>query len=169
MTPKSCDHMPTASLWGVAAKWPTQALKTKLILCPRDPQGYSRISLSLSGRILKEYRNIMSASTCSIPWGLRNRTPWSAWWAWCSAARKSAHLNCIDLIHFRFTVGWLCGSSCIVIPGVICELLQFAATQQAGIVNFFIDHVHTQFTEESNMATALAPQTDVTSREAYRK
>ena len=30
--------------------------------CPRDPQGYSRISLSLSGRILKEYRNIMSAS-----------------------------------------------------------------------------------------------------------
>ena len=24
------------------------------ILCPRDPQGYSRISLSLSGKILKE-------------------------------------------------------------------------------------------------------------------
>ena len=36
--------------------------KTKLIHCPRDPQGYSRISLSLSGRILKEYRNIVSAS-----------------------------------------------------------------------------------------------------------
>ena len=50
------------SLWGVAAKWPTPAPKTKLILCPRDPQGYSRISLSLSGRILKEYRNIVSAS-----------------------------------------------------------------------------------------------------------
>ena len=62
MTPKSRDHMPTTSLWGVAAKWPTRAPKTKLILCPRDPQGYSRISLSLSGRILKEYRNIMSAS-----------------------------------------------------------------------------------------------------------
>ena len=56
MTPKSCDHMPTTSLWGVAAKWPTRAPKTKLILCPRDPQGYSRISWSLSGRILKEYR-----------------------------------------------------------------------------------------------------------------
>ena len=53
MMPKSRDHMPTMSLWGVAAKWPTQAPKTKLILCPRDPQGYSRISLSLSGRILK--------------------------------------------------------------------------------------------------------------------
>ena len=78
MTPKSRDHMSTTSLWGVAAKWPTRAPKTKLILCPRDPQGYSRISLSLSGRILKEYRNIVSASICGIPWGLRNRTHWSA-------------------------------------------------------------------------------------------
>ena len=68
MMPKSPDHMPTTSLWGVAAKWPTRAPKTKLILCLRDPQGYSRISLSLSGRILKEYWNIMSASTCGIPW-----------------------------------------------------------------------------------------------------
>ena len=81
MTPKSRDHVPTTSLWEVAAKWPTRAPKTKLILCPRDPQWYSRISLSLSGRILKEYRNIVSASKqtpCSIPWGLRNRTYWSA-------------------------------------------------------------------------------------------
>ena len=63
MTPKSRDHKPTTSLWGVAAKWPTRASKTKLILCPRDrPQGYSRISLSLSGRFLKEYRNIATAS-----------------------------------------------------------------------------------------------------------
>ena len=59
MTPKSGDHMPTVSLWGVAAKWPTRAPKTKLILCLRDPQGYSRISLSLPGRILKEYRYSM--------------------------------------------------------------------------------------------------------------
>ena len=28
MTPKSRDHMPTTSLWGVAAKWPTRAPKT---------------------------------------------------------------------------------------------------------------------------------------------
>ena len=47
MTPKSRDHMPTTLLWGVATKWPTRAPKTKLILCPRDTQGYSRISLSL--------------------------------------------------------------------------------------------------------------------------
>ena len=50
-------------------------------------------------------------------------------WVWCGTARKSAHLNCINLIHFRLTAGWLHGSSCIVIPGVVCELLQFAATQ----------------------------------------
>ena len=81
-------------------------------------------------------------------------------WAWCGAARKSARLKCINLIHFRLTAGRLRGSSCIVIPGVICELLQFAATQKAGIVNFFVDHTQTQFTEESMMATAL---TDVTS------
>ena len=56
MVPKSCDHMPTTSLWGVAAKWPTRAPKMKLTLCPRDPQGYSRISLSLwqdFGRVLE--------------------------------------------------------------------------------------------------------------------
>ena len=50
-------------------------------------------------------------------------------WAWCGAARKSACLNCINLIHFCLTAGRLHGSSCIVIPGVVCELLQFVATQ----------------------------------------
>ena len=156
-TPKSRDHMPTTSLWGVAAKWPTRAPKTKLILCPRDPQGYSRISLSLLDRILKEYRYSMGfAKSHSLKCSLHK-------WAWCGAARKSDRLNCINLIHFRLTAGRLRGSSCIVIPGVVCELLQLAATQQAGKVNFFVDHTHTQFTEESKMATALTPQTDVTS------
>ena len=46
-----------------------------------------------------------------------------------SAARKSARLKCINLIHFCLIAGQLHGSSCIVIPGVVCELLQFAATQ----------------------------------------
>ena len=50
-------------------------------------------------------------------------------WVRCSAARKSARLNCMKLIHFRLTAGRLRGSSCIVIPGIVCELLQFAATQ----------------------------------------
>ena len=93
MMPKSRDHMPTMSLWGVAAKWPTQAPKTKLILCPRDPQGYSHISLSLSGGILKEYRNIVSASTCGISWGFAKSHTLKCSlhkWAWCGAARVSS-------------------------------------------------------------------------------
>ena len=121
--PKSRDHMPTTLLWGFAAKWPTLAPKTKLILCPRDPQGYSRISLSLPGRILKEYRYSMGfAKSHSLKCSLHK-------WAWCGAARKSDRLNCINLIHFRLTAGWLRRSSYVVIPGVLCESLQFAATQ----------------------------------------
>ena len=50
-------------------------------------------------------------------------------WAWCGAARRSARLNCINWIQFCLTAGRLRGSSCIVIPGIVCELLQFAATQ----------------------------------------
>ena len=134
MTPKSRDHMPTTLLWGVAAKWPTQAPKTKLILCPRDPQGYSRISLCLSGRILKEYWNTVSAlkqTPCGIPRGLWNCTHWSARYTngRDAAQQESARLNCINLIDFRLTVGQLCGSLCIVTPGVVCKLLQFTATQ----------------------------------------
>ena len=33
--------------------------------------------------------------------------------------------------------------------------------------NFFVDHTHTQFTEESKMATARTPQTDVTSEKTH--
>ena len=128
MTPKSRDHMPTTSLWGVVAKWPTRAPKTKLILCPRDPQGYSRISLSLSGRILKEYWNIMSALTCGMPWGLENRIHWSARYT----NGRDAKVSSFELYKrnpLSPHCGRLRGSSCLVIPGVVCELLQFAATQ----------------------------------------
>ena len=130
MTPKSRDHMPTTSLWGVAAKWPTRAPKTKLILCRRDPQGYSRISLSLSGRILKEYRNIVSASKShSLKCSLHK-------WAWCGAARKSAHLNRINLIHFRLTAGRSRGSSCIVIPGVVCDCYSSRQHSRPALLTF---------------------------------
>ena len=45
---------------------------------------------------------LRSKTPCGIPWGLRNRTHWSARphkWAWCGAARKSARLNCINLYN----------------------------------------------------------------------
>ena len=33
-------------------------------------------------------------------------------WVWCGAARNSAHLNCINLIHFHLTAGRLRGRHC---------------------------------------------------------
>ena len=42
---------------------------------------------------------------------------------------SSFKLYKLNLIHFRLTACRLRGSSYIVIPGVACELLQFAATQ----------------------------------------
>ena len=132
MMPKSRDHMPTTSLWGVTAKWPTWALKTKLILCPRDPQGYSRITefepVRQDFERVPEHRVNFKANPMRYSMGFAKSHSLKCSlhkWAWCGAARKS--------------------------------------------VNFFVDHMHTQFTEESKMATALTPQTDVTSREAYRK
>ena len=71
MTPKSCAHVRTTSFWGVTAIWPARAPKMELIFGSRDPQGYNRISLSLSGRILKEYQNVVSAA--ELP-GLATRT-----------------------------------------------------------------------------------------------
>ncbi len=131
MTPKSRDHMPTTSLWGVAAKWPTRAPKTKLILCPRDPQGYSRLSLSLSGRILKEYRNIVSASkqnhgVCEIALTEVLSTQ-------MGVMRRSKKVSSFEL-YKRNPLSPHCGS--IVRELVHCytwgrlRLLQFAATQQ---------------------------------------
>ena len=35
MTPKSRDHMPTTSLWGVAAKWPTRAPEDETDILPK--------------------------------------------------------------------------------------------------------------------------------------
>ena len=99
------------------------------------PERPTRIQLYQSGRILKEYRNIVSASKqnpmrYSMGFAKSHSLKCSLHkWAWCSAARKSARLNCINLIHFRLTAGRLRGSSCIVIAGVVCELLQFMATQ----------------------------------------
>ena len=37
MTPKSLDHMPTTSLWGVAAKWPTRAPNRNWYSLPERP------------------------------------------------------------------------------------------------------------------------------------
>ena len=73
MTPKSRDHMPTTSLWGVAAKWPTLVPKTKLILCQRDPariQPYQFEPVRLDFERVLEHRVSFEANLMRIPWGL---------------------------------------------------------------------------------------------------
>ena len=81
-------------------------------------------------------------------------------WAWCGAARKSARLNCINLIHFHLTAGRLRGSSCIAIPGVVC----YSSRQHSrpAKLTFFVDHTHTVYWRiyDGNRTDS---QTDVTS------
>ena len=120
-TPKSHDHMPTTSLWRVAAKWPTQASKTKLILCPRDHKD-TAVSVWQDFERVPVFHGVCEIALTEVlatQMGVMQR----------SNLRKSACLNCINLIHFCLTAGRLRRSSGIVIPGVICELLQFVATQ----------------------------------------
>ena len=119
MTPKSRDHMPTTSLWGVAAKWPARA-----------PYQFEPVRQDFER--VPEHRVSFEANPMRYSMGFaKSHSPKCSLhkWAWCGAARKSARLNYINLIYFRLTAGRLRGSSCIVIPGVVCELLQFAATQ----------------------------------------
>ena len=134
MTPKSRDHMPITSLWGVAAKWPTRApdetdtlpeRPTRIQLYQFEPvrQDFERVPehrVSFEANPMRYFMGFVKSH--SLKCSLHK-------WAWCGAARKSARLNCTNLIHFRLTAGRLRGSSCIVIPWVVCELLQFAATQ----------------------------------------
>ena len=86
--------------------------------------------------------------------------------------RRSKKVSSIELYKLN-PLSPQCGSMVRELENIYTwgrlHLLQFTATQEAGIVNFFVDHTHAQFTEESKMATALTPQIDVTFREAYRK
>ena len=138
MTPKSRDHMPTMSLCRVAAKWPNSSSKDKTDTLPKRPtriqpyqfepvrQDFERVLthvIWVSASKQNPMRYSMGfAKSHSLKCSLHKR-------AWCGTARKSALLNCINWIHFHLTAGRLRRSSCIVIPGVVCELLQFAATR----------------------------------------
>ena len=151
MTPKSRDHMPTTSLWGVAEKRANSSSEdwyfarethkdTAVSVWRQDLERVSAVAIldsSVSFEANPKRYSMGFAKSHSLKCSLHK-------WAWCGAARKSARLNCINLIHFRSTKKLTMPAYC-------------------GIVKFFFDHTHTQFTEESKMATALTPQTDVTS------
>ena len=102
MTPKSRDHMPTTSLWGVAAKWPTQAVKTKLILCPRDPQGYSRIRLSLSFERVPEHRVSFEANPMRYSMGfVKLHSLKCLLHKWVGVMRRSKKVSSFELYKFN--------------------------------------------------------------------
>ena len=137
MTPKSRAHMPSTSLWGVAAKWTTQSSsEDETDTLPERPtriQPYQFEPVRQDFGRVPEHRVSFEANPMRYFMGFAKSHSLMKCslhkWARCGAASKSARLNCINLIHFRLTAGRLRGSSCIVIPGVVCELLQFAATQ----------------------------------------
>ena len=91
---------------------------------------YSRIILSLSGRILKEYWNIVSASMWySMGFAKLHSLKCSLHKLACFACSKIVS----SFVLYKFNplsphCGSFARSSCIVIPGVVCKLLQFAAT-----------------------------------------
>ena len=121
MTPKSRNHIPTMSLWGVAVEWPTRAPKTKLILYPRDPQGYCRISLRPVRQDFErvpEHRVGFEANPTAVFHGVCEIALTEVLATQMGVMRRSEK---VSSFAFSLTAGWLRGSSCIVISGVICD------------------------------------------------
>ena len=95
MTPKSCDHMPTTSLWGVAANPSSKDETDTLPERPTRIQPYQFQPVRQDFERVPEHRvsfdmrySMGFAKLHSLKCSLHK-------WAWCSAARKSARLNCI--------------------------------------------------------------------------
>ena len=84
-------------------------------------------------------------------------------WACLRRSIKVSSFELYEFDPFRLTAGRFRRNSCVVMLWVACELLQFAAIHEAGMVRVFCrPHAYT-LNEQSKMATALTPQTDVTS------
>ena len=137
MTLKSRDHVPTMSLWGVTAKWPTQAPKTKLILCPRDPQGhhkpYQFEPVRQDFERVPEHRVSFGAKPHAVFHGACEIALTEVLATQMGIMRRSKKVNSFELSKLN-PLSPHCGSIArelvhIIIPGVVCELLQFAATQ----------------------------------------
>ena len=108
MTPKSRDHMPTTSLWGVAAKWPTPAPKTKLILCPRDPQGYSCIRQDFDR--VPEHRVSFEANPMRYSMGFaKSHSLKCTLHKWGGVMRRSKKVSSFELYKFNLLLPQ-CGS-----------------------------------------------------------
>ena len=111
MTPKSHDHMPTASLWGVC-KMANLSSKDETDTLPKRPTRIQPYQLEPVGQDFErvpEHRVSFEANSMWYSMGFAKSHSLKCSrhkWAWCGAARVSARLNYINLIHFRLTVGW---------------------------------------------------------------
>ena len=84
---------------------------------------------------------------------------------WCSKKVSSFELHKLNPLSPH------CGSIAqeLVHLGSSANCYSLRQHSRPALLTFLVNHTHTQFTEESNMATALTPQTDVTFRNVYRK
>ena len=122
MTPKSRDHMPTYVTLGSRCKIANSSSEDKTDILPERP---TRIQPYQFEPARQDFERVpVFHGVCEIALTEAFATQMGV-----MRRSKKVTLNCINLIHFRLTAGRLRGSSCIVIPGVVCELLQIAATQ----------------------------------------
>ena len=163
LTPKSRDHMPTPSLWGVAAKWPTRAPKTKLTLCPRDPQGYSCISLTgirQDFERVPEHRVSFDAKPHAVFHRVCEIAHTEVLATQMGVMRRSKKVSSFELYKLNPL-----SPHCVSIAREFVHCYTWGrlriVTVRGNTVGrhsyFFVDHTYTQFTEESMMATAVTP------------
>ena len=132
---KSCAHMCSTSLWGVAAKWlvaigwPTwkkfqfesPRMKLRLGFCFGFSCFVSFIWCQLFAWLIARYTN-------GRDWG---------------AASKSARLNYTNLTHFRLTAGRFRGNSCIVCFRLLVSCYSLLRYSRPAWLELFVDHTHT--------------------------
>ena len=118
---------------------PIKFTKSHSVKCSLHKWVQLRRSIEVSSFELYKF-DPFSPHSGSIPWKL---------------VHSYVHMSCTHIYIGYLSAFWV---------WVACELWQFAATQQAGMVKrtFCRPHAYT-FNEQSKMATALTPQTDVTS------
>ena len=106
--------------------------------------------------------NIVSAlkqTPCGIPRGVRNHTEVLA--TQMGVMQRSKRVSSFELYKFNPLSPHCRSIARELMHCYTWGCLRIVTVHGKPAVNFFVDHTHTQFTEESKMATALTPQPDV--------
>ena len=110
---------------GSRCKMANSSSKDETDTLPKRP---TRIQPYQFEPVRQDFERVPEHHVSFITISVRNCTHWSARYTnGRDAAQQESQL--VNLIRFHLTAGQLCGSSCVVIPGIVCELLQDAATQ----------------------------------------